>query len=65
MSEWPKMICRAIRPSTESHISIEIDMQYITTPEEGVEWVMENHPGFMPMSFKLMTQEEFEKEWIE
>jgi hypothetical protein len=57
------MVCRALRPSTETWISVKIPPETLTaTPEEGVQWVLEEfNCQFIPMKFEWKTGEESEE----
>ena len=62
MSEYDGfMCCRAMRPSTESWLSIRLpDMSQMATPEEATQWVIDNYPGFIPIKIQWIDSEKFE-----
>ena len=54
MNEDGIMICRAIRPTTKTWITIRIPPKHLTaTPEEAVQYVLDEFKcQFIPMEFK-------------
>ena len=53
MSEDGIMICRALRPSTETWVSIKIPMHLSVNAEESVEYIIHEFNGeFIPMEFE-------------
>ena len=54
MNEDGMMICRAIRPTTKTWITIRIPPMHLTaTPEEAVQYVLDEFKcQFIPMEFK-------------